>query len=120
MADPTQDVPSDRPLGQRDGDFEFRAFRLGVTGAARVGAVVELADQLDRTIEGMDSAVPMVTDIHHAPAARALTVEDIKFPEGEIRILGPGIRHPDPPPSSGEVHRMWQHRKSLRPELCVF
>jgi 4-hydroxy-3-methylbut-2-en-1-yl diphosphate synthase IspG/GcpE len=56
--------------------------------------VVELADQLDRTIERMDSAVPMVTDIHHAPAERALTVEDIKFPESEIRILGPGIRHP--------------------------
>ncbi len=94
MADPTKHVPSDRPLGQRDGDFKFRAFRPGVTRAAWVGAVVELADQLDRTIKHMDSAVPMVTHIHHASAERALTVEDIKFPESEIRILGPGIRHP--------------------------
>jgi len=94
MPDPTKHVPSDGPLGQCDGDFKFRALRLGVTGAAGIGAVVELADQLDRTIESMDPTVPVVTDIHHMPAERAITVEDIQFPESEIRILGPGIRHP--------------------------
>ena len=36
----------------------------------------------------------MVTNIHHAPAGRAITVEDIQFPESEIRILGPSVGHP--------------------------
>src|SRR5512135_2485141 len=94
MADPTQDVPPDGPLGQRDSDFEFRAFRLGVAGAAGSGAVVELADQLDRTFQGVDAAVPVITDIHHAPADRTSAIEDIEVPEGDIPILRPGVRHP--------------------------
>src|SRR5260370_29947078 len=94
MTDPTKDVPPDCPLGQRDGDFEFRAFRLGVSEAAGVWAVVEPADQLNGTLQGVDPAVPMVTNIHHAPAGRAITVEDIQFPESEIRILGPSVGHP--------------------------
>jgi hypothetical protein len=51
--------------------------------------VVELADQLDRTFEGMNAAVSMVADIHHVPAVVAIAVEDVKFPECEIRIHGP-------------------------------
>jgi hypothetical protein len=94
MADPTQDVPPDGPLGQRDSDLKFRALGLGVTGAARIGAVVELADQLHRTLEGVEATVSVITDIHHASAGRAIAIEDIEFPEGEIRILRPGVRHP--------------------------
>ncbi len=80
MSDPTKDVPSDSPLGQSDGDFKFRALRLGVTGASGIGAVVELADQLDRTFEGMNASVSMVADIHHVPAVVAIAVEDVQFP----------------------------------------
>src|SRR5512140_2527147 len=94
MADPTKDVPPNGPLGQRDSDFEFRAFRLGVTGAAGIGAVVELADQLHRTFQGVDATVSVITDMHHASADRAIAIEDIELPEGEIRILRPGVRHP--------------------------
>ncbi len=57
--------------------------------ALGIGAVVELADQLDRTFEGMNAAVSMVADIHHVPAVVAIAVEDVKFPECEIRIHGP-------------------------------
>jgi hypothetical protein len=42
----------------------------------------------------MEAAVSVVTDIHHAPADRAVTVENIKFPESEIRVLRPRVRHP--------------------------
>jgi hypothetical protein len=44
MADPTEDVPPDGPLRQRDRDFEFGALGLGMAGTGRVGAVVELTD----------------------------------------------------------------------------
>jgi hypothetical protein len=94
MADPTEDIPSDRPLGESDRDFELRTLRLGVAGTGGVGAVVELANQFHRTLKGVDVTVPVVTDIHDAPTDRAITVEDIEFPESEIRILGPSIRHP--------------------------
>ena len=97
MADPAEDVPADRPMGQGDRDFEFGALGLGVPGAARVGAVVELADQFDGPVEGMEAAVAMVADVHHPPAGGAVAVEDVEFPEGEVRILGPGVRHPGTP-----------------------
>jgi hypothetical protein len=95
MADPTEDIPADRPLGQGDGDFEFRALGPGVTGAAGVGAVVELADQLDRTVQGVDATVSVVTDIHPASTDGAVAVEDVEFPESEVGIRGPGVRHPE-------------------------
>ena len=93
MTDPAQDVPADGPLGQGDGDFQFRALGPGVPGATGVGAVVELADQLDRAVQGMDVAVAVVTDIHPPSTGRAIAVQDIQFPGGEVRVLGPGVRH---------------------------
>src|SRR5829696_91814 len=95
MADPTQDVPADGPLGRRDGGLEFGTLGLGVTGAAGVGAVVELADQLDGALQGVDATIPVVADIHHAPTDRAVAVQDVEFPEGEVGIRGPGVRHPE-------------------------
>jgi hypothetical protein len=56
--------------------------------------VVELADQFDRTLKGMEVAVAVIADIHHASAEWAVTIEDIEFPRSEIGILGPGVRHP--------------------------
>ena len=93
MADPTEDVPPNGPLGPSDCDFEFGALGLGVTGTAGVGAVVELTDQLHRTIQGMNAAMTVIADVHHPSAERAVPVEDIEFPEGEIGILRPGVRH---------------------------
>jgi hypothetical protein len=42
----------------------------------------------------MEVAVAVIADLHHAAAGWAVTIEDIEFPEGEIGILGPGVRHP--------------------------
>ena len=95
VTDPTEDIPADGPLGLSDRDFELRALGRGVAGATGIGTVVELANQFHRTGQGMEVAVTVVTDMHHAPANRAVPIEDIKFPQGEIRVLGPGVRHPD-------------------------
>src|ERR671916_174963 len=93
MADPTEDVPADGPLGQSDRDFKLGALGLGMTGTGGVGAVVELTDQLHRTVQGMDAAIAVVADVHPPAADRAVTIEDVEFPEGEIGILRPGVRH---------------------------
>ena len=93
MADPAEDIPADGPVRQGDGGFEFRALGPGVPGAARIGAMVELADQLDRPFQGMNAAVSVVADVHHAATGRAGAVEDVEFPEGEVGILGPGVGH---------------------------
>src|SRR5262249_49402309 len=94
MTDPAKDIPADGPFGQSDGDFEFRALGRGVAGAGEIGTVVELADQFHRPLQGVEVAVAVVTDRHHPPARRAIPLEDIEFPSREIRILGPGVRHP--------------------------
>src|SRR5512135_3707748 len=60
MSDPAEDVPTDRHLGQSEGDFEFGALGLGVSRAGKIGTVVELADQLHRTVQGMEAAIPMI------------------------------------------------------------
>jgi hypothetical protein len=48
---------------------------------------------LHRTVQGMDAAIAVVADVHPPPADRAVTIEDIEFPEGEIGILRPSVRH---------------------------
>ena len=94
MTDPAEDVPADRPLGQGEGDLEFGALGLGVPGAGGIGAVVELADQLDRAVEGMEAAIAVVADVHHPSTGRTVAVEDVEFPEGEVGILRPVVSHP--------------------------
>src|SRR4029077_19555558 len=88
-----EDVPGDAPAGQGDGRFDLGAPGPGVPGAAPVGAVVEFTDQLDWPFQRVEVAVAVVADVHHAPAGGAVPVEDVQFPEGEVRILGPMMRH---------------------------
>src|SRR5262249_33912652 len=92
MADPAEDVPADRPVRWGDGDLQLGTAGLGVSGAAGIGAVVELADQLHRAVEGMEVAVAVVADVHHPPTGRTRAVEDVEFPEGEIGIRRPAVR----------------------------
>src|SRR5207245_537675 len=117
MADPTEDVPADGPLRQGDGEFEFGALGPGVTGTAGIGAVVELTDQLDRTIQGMDAAIPVIADVHQPFAGRAAPIKDIELPEGELGIFRPGVRH------SADLHAGVRNRSArhtaqeLTPEI---
>src|SRR4051795_13102817 len=93
MTDPTEDIPADGPLGGGDGDLELGAFRPGVAGAGRIGAVVEPAEQLHRPLEGMEAPVAVVTDVHHPSAGRAIAIDDVDLPQGEVGIFGPGVGH---------------------------
>jgi hypothetical protein len=93
MPDPAEDVPADSPVWRGDRGFEFGALGLGVSRAVRIGAMVELADQLHRTLQGMNAAVPVVADVHHPATDRTGAIEDIEFPEGEIGIRRPVVGH---------------------------
>jgi hypothetical protein len=93
VPDPTEDVPCDAPSGQGDGRFDLGALGLGTPRAARVGAVVELTDEVDRAVEGEDMAMSMVADVHQVTADGAVPVEDIELQEGEIGVLGPVMGH---------------------------
>ncbi len=68
--------------------------------------MVELADQLHRTLERMEATVAMVTDVHHPSAGRTITIEDVEFPRSEIRILGPSVWHPADLHAIAEIHRL--------------
>jgi hypothetical protein len=94
MSDPAEDVPGDGHLGQRQGDFEFGAFGPGVTRTGGVGTVVELADQLHRTVQRVEPAVPVVADVHAPSTGRAVPVEDVEFPQREVRVSRPTVSHP--------------------------
>src|SRR3954451_16770502 len=93
MSDPAEDVATDRHLGQSEGEFEFGALGLGVSWTGAVGTVVELADRLDGTVQGMDAARAVIADVHHPSTDRTIAVKDVEFPEGEIGILGPSVSH---------------------------
>ena len=56
--------------------------------------MVELADQLHRAFEGMKAAIAVVADVHHASTGRTIAVKDVEFPESEIGIRRPLVRHP--------------------------
>src|SRR3954454_4812440 len=93
MPDPAEDIPADAPTGQGDRRFKLRASGRGALGTARIGAVVELADEMDGPLEGEEVTMAMVADIHPAATVGAIALDDVKFPESEVRILGPEMRH---------------------------
>jgi hypothetical protein len=55
--------------------------------------MVELADQVDGTVEGEEVTMAVVADIHPMAAVGAVTIEDVQLPEGEVGIRGPDMRH---------------------------
>ena len=93
MTDPTEDIPPDCPLRGAHRDFEFRAFRVGMTLTAAIRAVVEFTDEFHRPLQRMKAAVAVVTDVHRATANTTIAVDDVQFPLSKIRILGPTVRH---------------------------
>jgi hypothetical protein len=56
--------------------------------------MIELADELEGSLEGVEVAIAMIADVHPAPPDRARAVQDIEFPTGELRLSRPVIRHP--------------------------
>ena len=62
-----------------------------MSGAVGVGAVVELADQLHGSVQGMEAAKAMIADIHRASTGRTVPVKDVEFQQGEIRISRPSV-----------------------------
>src|SRR6185437_10217398 len=94
MPDPAGDVPTYRHLGQSDGDLEFGTLGPGVSRTGRIGTAVELADQLHRTVQGMDAARAMIADVHHPTTGRTVAIKDVEFPESEIRVRRPLVSHP--------------------------
>ena len=58
-----------------------------------VGTVVQLAGDMQRAFERVDSAMAMIADIHPVPTNRTVALENVKFQECEIRFCGPALGH---------------------------
>ena len=95
MPDPAEDVPAEDPMRQGDGGLEFGSDHLVMSRAGRVGAMIELADQMDGPLEVEDAMVAMIADVYGASADRAGAVQDIEFPEGEVGGFRPAVGHGD-------------------------
>ena len=93
MPDPAKDVPTDGPGGQSDRRLHLGALGLGVPWAIRIGAVIELADEFDWAFKGVEMAIAMIADMHHAPARGAIPVQHVKFPESEVGVGWPAVGH---------------------------
>src|SRR3954463_11615773 len=94
MPDPAEDVPADRHLGQSEGDFEFGALGLGVSRTGTIGTVIELAEELHRTVQGMETAIAMIADVHPPSTDRTVPVKAVEVPQRVIRVRRPLVRHP--------------------------
>src|SRR6516165_11598204 len=94
MSDPAENIPPDCHLGQGNGDLKLRALGLEVARTGRIRAVIQSAKQLHGSIKGMETTMTVVTDVHHAPTAGAVALDDVEFPRGEICLLGPHVGHP--------------------------
>jgi len=55
--------------------------------------MVELADEMDGTVEGEEVAMAMVADIHPVATVGAVAIDDVKLPKSEVGLLGPKVRH---------------------------
>jgi hypothetical protein len=93
VPNPTKDIPADRPMRWGDGQFNLGTLGLAVSGTARIGAMVQLADQLHRAFEGMDVTISVIADVHHVTTVWAVAIVDVEFPQREIGIRRPMVRH---------------------------
>src|SRR5208337_4946093 len=93
MPDPAEDVPTDGPGGQSDRRLHLGALGLGVPWAIRIGAVIELADEFDWAFKGVEMAIAMIADMHHAPPRGAIPIQHVKFPESEVGVGWPAVGH---------------------------
>ena len=55
--------------------------------------MVELADQFHRAFECMKATIPVIADVHPASTDRAVAIKDVEFPQSEIGIRRPLVRH---------------------------
>ena len=55
--------------------------------------MIELADQFHRALEGVEVAIPVITDVHPAPTDRTVAIEDVELPGREIGIRRPSVGH---------------------------
>ena len=62
-------------------------------GTPGIGAMVEFADQFHRAVERMNVTIPVIADVHHAPTEWTVAIKDVKFPQREIGIRRPMVRH---------------------------
>jgi hypothetical protein len=93
-AKPAEDVPGNEPPGQSDHSLGQGAEGAVMSGAGRVRAVSQFADQFKGALEGKDAVEAMVADMQMAVAEIAgllLDAEDV--------LREDGIRRP------GEAHR---------------
>ena len=61
--------------------------------ATWIGAVVELADEMDGSVEGEEVTRAMVADLHPAATVGAVAIEDVELPRGEVGLRRPEMRH---------------------------
>ena len=62
-------------------------------GTMGIGTMIELADQFHRALEGVEVAIPVITDVHPAPTDRTVAIEDVELPGREIGIRRPSVGH---------------------------
>ena len=74
---------------------------LACPGQSGSGQWLSLQISSHRAVEGMEAAIAVIADVHHPPTGRAVAVEDVEFPESEIGIRGPVVRHRTDPPCTG-------------------
>ena len=55
--------------------------------------MIELADEFDWAFKGVEMAIAMIADMHHAPARGAIPIQHIKFPESEVGVGWPAVGH---------------------------
>ena len=55
--------------------------------------MIELADEFDWAFKGVEMAIAMIADMHHAAARGAIPVQHVKFPESEVGVGWPAVGH---------------------------
>ena len=55
--------------------------------------MIELADEFDWAFKGVEMAIAMIADMHHAPARGAIPIQHVKFPESEVGVGWPAVGH---------------------------
>ena len=97
MSDEGEDISADEPAGQSQGKFSGGAEGVRTRGTGRIGTINEATAQLERMLQRVDAADPVVANVQATAALVTAVLLDIEDQGVEDGIFRPAETHGNPP-----------------------
>src|SRR5947209_15265367 len=92
-AEPAEDIPANKPVGQGNLGFRQGAEGVVVSSTARIRAVRQFTAQLQRALQREDAMEAMIANVETTLTERTGLLFDSKRDLDELRAIRPNVAH---------------------------